>query len=112
MAYAIGASCIDVMDRTCVEVCPVECIYEGGRKLYINPTECIDCGACVVTCPVDAIHPLGEFTDGDLAFAQDNASFFDDVLTGRDEPLGNPGGISITGTIGVDTELVSGYSAD
>jgi NAD-dependent dihydropyrimidine dehydrogenase PreA subunit len=111
MAYAIGASCIDIKDKTCMDVCPVECIYEGGRKLYINPVECIDCGVCVATCPVDAIRPIEEFPDDD-AYAKDNSTFFSVVLPGHDSPLGNPGGVSRTGTIGVDTELVSGYSAD
>ena len=111
MAYAIGAACIDTKDRTCVEVCPVECIYEGGRKLYINPVECIDCGVCVATCPVEAIRPVGMFEGGDIAYANDNANFFSDVLPGHETPLGNPGGVSRTGTIGVDTALVSGYHA-
>jgi NAD-dependent dihydropyrimidine dehydrogenase PreA subunit len=53
--YVIAAACIDVMDRSCVEECPVDCIYEGERKLYINPSECIDCGACEPACPVQAI---------------------------------------------------------
>lgn len=111
MAYAIGSACIDVMDRTCTEVCPVECIYEGGRKLYINPDECIDCGVCVPTCPVEAIHPVDEFPAED-PFPADNAIFFLATLAGRSEPLGNPGGASRTGTIGADTELVSAYRAD
>lgn len=111
MAYAIGAACIDIMDRTCVDVCPVDCIYEGGRKLYINPVECIDCGVCVATCPVEAIRPVEEFVEPDLEFARDNATFFNSVLPGRDGPLGNPGGISRTGTIGIDTALVSEYHA-
>ena len=46
------------MDKSCIEECPVDCIYEGDRKLYINPRECIDCGACEPACPEDAI-----FTD-------------------------------------------------
>ena len=46
MPYFIAAPCIDVMDKSCIEECPVDCIYEGDRKLYINPRECIDCGAC------------------------------------------------------------------
>ena len=109
MAYAIGAACIDIKDKTCMDVCPVECIYEGDRKLYINPVECIDCGVCVPTCPVEAIRPTDEFEDGDLEFARDNATFFSVVLPEHTTPLGNPGGVSRTGTIGVDTTLVSGY---
>ena len=42
MPYVIAAACIDVMDRSCMDECPVDCIYEGDRKLYVNPFECID----------------------------------------------------------------------
>jgi NAD-dependent dihydropyrimidine dehydrogenase PreA subunit len=56
MPYVITSACIDVMDKTCLTVCPVDCIYAGGRMLYINPAECIDCGACESTCPREAIY--------------------------------------------------------
>ena len=55
MTYVIGSPCIDVTVRTCVEECPVDCIYEGQRSLYIHPDECVDCGACEPVCPVEAI---------------------------------------------------------
>ncbi len=55
MPYVIASPCIDVTDKSCTEECPVDCIYEGDRKLYINPKECIDCGACEPVCPVEAI---------------------------------------------------------
>ncbi len=57
MTYVIGETCIDVKDKACVEVCPVDCIIgtDEDRMLYINPLECIDCGACVPECPVEAI---------------------------------------------------------
>ena len=60
MAYVIAEPCIDVLDVSCVSVCPVDCIhYDEGvdRKLYIDPNECIDCGACEPECPVNAIFP-------------------------------------------------------
>jgi ferredoxin len=60
MAYVIAEPCIDVLDQSCVSVCPVDCIhFEEGvdRKLYIDPNECIDCGACEPECPVNAIFP-------------------------------------------------------
>jgi ferredoxin len=60
MTYVIAEPCIDVLDISCVSVCPVDCIhYEEGvdRKLYIDPNECIDCGACEPECPVNAIFP-------------------------------------------------------
>jgi NAD-dependent dihydropyrimidine dehydrogenase PreA subunit len=55
VAYLITDLCVDVMDKSCVRECPVDCIYEGRRSMYINPDECIDCGACEMTCPVKAI---------------------------------------------------------
>ena len=57
MAYVICQPCIGVKDRGCVDVCPVDCIYEGEDQLYIHPDECIDCGACEPECPVEAIFP-------------------------------------------------------
>ena len=56
MTYIIAEPCIDVKDRSCVDVCPVDCIHEFGRQLVIDPEECIDCGACEPECPVEAIH--------------------------------------------------------
>jgi NAD-dependent dihydropyrimidine dehydrogenase PreA subunit len=59
MTYVITQPCIDVKDKSCVDVCPVSCIYiesdDLDRKLYIHPDECIDCGACEPECPVSAI---------------------------------------------------------
>jgi ferredoxin len=55
MTYVIAEPCIGVKDRSCVDVCPVDCIYEDEDQLYIHPDECIDCGACVPECPVTAI---------------------------------------------------------
>jgi NAD-dependent dihydropyrimidine dehydrogenase PreA subunit len=43
MTYVIGSACVDVMDKCCLQDCPVDCIYEGARALYINPNECVDC---------------------------------------------------------------------
>jgi NAD-dependent dihydropyrimidine dehydrogenase PreA subunit len=55
MAYIISEPCVDVKDASCVDVCPVDCIYEGDRMFYIDPDECIDCAACEPICPVAAI---------------------------------------------------------
>ena len=57
MTYVIGAACIGTTDRSCVDVCPVDCIHEFDRILVIDPEECIDCGACEPECPVEAIFP-------------------------------------------------------
>ena len=45
MTYVICKGCVDVMEKSCVQECPVDCIYEGARTMYINPDECVDCGA-------------------------------------------------------------------
>ena len=55
MTYIIAEPCVDVKDASCVDVCPVDCIYEGPDMYYINPEECIDCAACEPVCPVTAI---------------------------------------------------------
>ncbi|WP_405910127.1 MULTISPECIES: ferredoxin [unclassified Streptomyces] len=103
MAYVIGAACVDIMDRSCIEECPVDCIYEGDRKLYINPTECIDCGACETACPEQAI-TVDRLADPE--FRADNRRFFEEPLPGRAGPLGTPGGATGLGPVGVDTPLV------
>ncbi|MFG2076134.1 ferredoxin [Nonomuraea maritima] len=108
MPYVIAAPCIDVMDKSCVEECPVDCIYEGERKLYINPKECIDCGACEPACPVEAISQDRRTAPEHTDFVEDNRRFFVEVLPGRDAPLGAPGGANKTGRIGVDTSMVAG----
>ena len=107
MPYVIAAPCIDVMDKSCIEECPVDCIYVGERKLYINPKECIDCGACEPVCPVEAITQDRRVAEEHSAFVEDNRRFFAEPLPGRDEPLGTPGGSRRTGPIGSDTTLVA-----
>jgi NAD-dependent dihydropyrimidine dehydrogenase PreA subunit len=108
MTFFIGGACIDELDRSCVDECPVDCIYEGDRKLYINPRECIDCGACEAVCPVTAIASDLRIADEDIPWRDDNAAFFDQVLPGRDAPLGSPGGAADIGPLGVDTPLAAG----
>ena len=109
MTYVIGAPCIDVVDRACVDECPVDCIYEGARMLYIHPDECVDCGACEPVCPVEAIYYEDDLPDGMVEFKDDNARFFAEPLPGADTAIGSPGGAARTGAIGRDTELVTRY---
>jgi NAD-dependent dihydropyrimidine dehydrogenase PreA subunit len=108
MTYVIAEPCVDVLDRACVEECPVDCIYEGERALYISPDECVDCGACEPVCPVEAIFFEEDVPTAWAAFTEDNARFFSEVLPGRDAPLAAPGGASRVGPLGVDTPLVAG----
>ena len=109
MTYVIAEPCIDVLDRACVEECPVDCIYEGGRSLYIHPDECVDCGACEPVCPVEAIFYEDDLPTRWSLFAADNARFFAEPLPGADAALDSPGGASKLGRLGVDTALVSGF---
>ncbi len=55
MAHIVTEPCLDCKHTDCVEVCPVDCFHEGDRMLYIDPYECIDCGACIPVCPTEAI---------------------------------------------------------
>ena len=57
MTYVVTEACIKCKYMDCVEVCPVDCFYEGANMLVINPDECIDCGVCEPECPVEAILP-------------------------------------------------------
>jgi len=107
MTYVISSACVDVMHKSCVQVCPVDCIYEGARALYINPDECVDCGACKLECEVGAIYYETDLPEDEVQHLADNAAFFAEVLTGRVAPLGSPSGASELGPVGVDTPLVA-----
>ncbi len=80
MTYIIAEPCINVKDTACVDVCPVDCIhprkdesdFAEAAQLYINPDECIDCGACEPVCPVAAIFPEDEVPDKWKHFIQIN----------------------------------------
>ena len=65
MTYVVVENCIKCKYLDCVEVCPVDCFYEGENMLVIHPDECIDCGVCEPECPAEAIKPD---TEPDLAF--------------------------------------------
>jgi ferredoxin len=60
MPYVVTDACIRCKYMDCVEVCPVDCFYEGENMLVINPEECIDCGVCEPECPAEAIFPDSE----------------------------------------------------
>jgi ferredoxin len=75
VTYIIAEPCIDVKDKSCVDVCPVDCIHEFGRILVIDPEECIDCGACEPECPVEAIFPEDALPDKWNAFVEINYAF-------------------------------------
>jgi len=102
MPYVITEPCIDVKDTSCVDVCPVDCIYTGGHMLYIQPDECIDCDACVPVCPVDAIYWIDDVPQQWSEYVEANAEFFGPAVTG----WGAPGGAQGVGGTGMDHPLV------
>jgi ferredoxin len=86
MTYVICEPCVDVKDRACVDVCPVDCIHDDGdddRILYIEPNECIDCGACEPACPVTAIFAEDDVPDDQKDYIALNALWFQDKAAAR-----------------------------
>jgi NAD-dependent dihydropyrimidine dehydrogenase PreA subunit len=79
MAFIICEPCVDVKDTACVEVCPVDCIYDfdGENQLYIHPTECIDCAACEPECPVEAIFIEADVPSQWQSYIELNVTIFD-----------------------------------
>ncbi|MQA79922.1 MAG: ferredoxin [Streptosporangiales bacterium] len=98
MMYVVAQPCVDLLDRACIDECPVDCIYEGGRMLYIQPDECIDCGACEPVCPVEAIYYEDDVPDQWSTYTRINAEFF--------AGIGTPGGSAKIGRIDEDHALV------
>jgi ferredoxin len=103
MTYVIADACVDVKDKACIDECPVDCIYEGARMLYINPDECVDCAACEPVCPVDAIYFDENVPDELSPYIQYNRAFFDD--------LGSPGGASKLGVLHHDPAHIKSLAA-
>ena len=99
MTYVIGEPCVDILDKACVDECPVDCIYEGERMLYIHPEECVDCAACEPACPVEAIVYQDDAPDGWQPYIQANADFFAE--------LGSPGGARKLGKQACDPPMIT-----
>ena len=99
MTYVIALPCVDVKDRACIDECPVDCIYEGERSLYIHPDECVDCGACEPVCPVEAIYYEDDLPEEWPDYYKANVEFFDDI--------GSPGGAAKVGVIAKDHPVVA-----
>lgn len=73
MAFVVTGNCKGCRFTDCVAVCPVECFHGDGEMLYIDPDECIDCGACVPECPVEAIYDEAELPDDETSWLKVNA---------------------------------------
>lgn len=108
MTLIIKSECIDIKDGECTKVCPVDCIYEGGRMFYIHPVECIECGICESVCPVDAIRYDDEVEPEDEIFVQVNREYFEKSVT----DLGLPGGWDKSNTTKLDHPVVAAFSPD
>ncbi|WP_436777325.1 ferredoxin [Yinghuangia sp. YIM S09857] len=99
MTFVIASPCVDIKDKACVEECPVDCIYEGERMLYIHPDECTDCGGCEPVCPVEAIYFEDDVPEEWQDYTIANADFCTD--------LGTPGGSAKIGNTGRDHPTVA-----
>ena len=87
MTFVITETCLDLKDRSCIDVCPVDCIHDDGddvdRMLYIDPDECIDCGACEPACPVTAIYAEDDVPDNQKVYYDINVLWFKDKDAAR-----------------------------
>ena len=77
MTYVVDEECIKCKLMDCVEVCPVDCFYEGENMLVIHPDECIDCAACEPVCPVTAIFEESELPEEWSEYTKMNADWFE-----------------------------------
>ena len=100
MTFVITNACIDVQDRSCIEVCPVDCIYfdeDDDRMCYVHPQECIDCAACESACPVGATFADDQVPSDVEEFTAINAEWFEDKDAARARVNETAsGGLSIT----------------
>ena len=99
MTYLIAQPCTDVLDKACIEECPVDCIYEGDRMMYIHPDECVDCGACEPVCPVEAIYHEDDLPGQWTEYRTITTEFFAEI--------GSPNGAAQLGRVGKDHPLVA-----
>jgi ferredoxin len=84
MTFVITEPCLSAKDASCVEVCPVDCIHDVDALFVIDPEECIDCGACVAECPVQAIYADQELPTGMRRFAELGVLFAGDRDAARE----------------------------
>ena len=104
MTFVVSDGCIKCKHTDCVEVCPVDCFYEGPNFLVINPDECIDCALCEPECPVDAIFSEDELPEAEQAFLELNAELCEiwpNITEKKDAPAdaadweGKPGKLAL-----------------
>lgn len=102
MTYVVTDNCIACKYTDCVEVCPVDCFYEGENFLVIHPDECIDCGVCEPECPADAIRPdtepdMAKWVDLNRKYAEiwPVITIRKDPMPGHEEMDGKPGKLEL-----------------
>ena len=78
MTHVVFSPCIGTKDTACVQVCPVDCFFDIGTMLIISPEECIDCGACIDECPVDAILPEDDVPAAEKPYIDKNRLWFEE----------------------------------
>ena len=85
MTFVITSACVDVLDQSCIEVCPVDCIYfeDDDRMCYVEPVECIDCAVCELACPVGAIFKDTDVPNEAAEFTAINELWFTDKQAAR-----------------------------
>ena len=89
MAYIVNDKCIDCKYTDCVEVCPVDCFYEGPNMLVINPDECIDGGVCQPECPIDAIVPDNEADALMTKINDEKSRIWPNITENKESPFGD-----------------------
>ena len=115
MTFVITQPCIDTMDKACVEVCPVDCIHfeEGSDKmLFIDPAECIDCGACQPACPVSAIFPEDDVPGDQASFININSLWYSDPAAARAQVGGGAAPAADTQEAAVDAPVAEAAATE
>jgi ferredoxin len=96
VTYVVTEACVDLVDGSCLSVCPVDCLYPGERSMYINPSECVNCGACELACPVEAIYHEDDLPHDLTVWTAINAEVFEARSSvARDHPYVSARGASI-----------------
>ena len=112
MTYVVTDNCIKCKYMDCVEVCPVDCFYEGENMLVIHPDECIDCGVCVPECPADAIVPDSDTGPSWLALNRKFAQLWPNITRKHTPPAGADAWNGVPGKLAAHFSAEPGGAAE